>query len=342
MEIEQELFQRCKVDFSKLESYGFKNCEAGYLYTKEILNDTFRIDVLVTPDGKVEGKVYDLSFGEEYISYRASQSVGEFVSQVREAFENLLKDIRLHCTIPEYFITPQANRIASLIKEKYQNVSQFLWTKFPGYGVFRNQNNEKWYAVIMNINKQKLGLEDVEIEIVNVKLEEERVSELLARKGFYPAYHMNKENWISIILDGSLSDDEVMTYVEESHRLTEQVSEWVLPANPKYYDIMNCFTSVDTILWKQVKQIKLGDIVYLYVAAPTSAIIYQCKVVEVNLPYEYHDKNITMEKVMKIQLMKQYDENEFTFSKLKKYGIQAIRGPRRITDELCCELHKND
>lgn len=35
-----------------------------------------------------------------------------------------------------------------------------------------------------------------------------------------PAYHMNKEHWLSIILDGTMDDADILRLVEESFALT--------------------------------------------------------------------------------------------------------------------------
>jgi len=115
--------------------------------------------------------------------------------------------------------------------------------------------------------------------------------------------------------------------------------EWIVPANPKYYDIINAFNKTDTIIWKQSNNIWAGDIVYLYAAAPISAILYKCEVLETDIPYEYKDKNVAMKKVMKIKLLKRYKQDKFTFEKLNKYGIKWVRGPRGLTDILSKDLN---
>ena len=70
----------------------------------------------------------------------------------------------------------------------------------------------------MNIDKSKLDSNTKgEVEIINIKTN--RVEELLNKKGFYPAYHMNKKYWITIILDESLSDKEIMELISESYEL---------------------------------------------------------------------------------------------------------------------------
>jgi len=133
-----------------------------------------------------------------------------------------------------------------------------------------------------------------------------------------------------------------MEYVGISHKYTETPNEWIVPANPKYYDIINCFNDKKIIEWKQSNNIKVGDIIYMYVSNPYSAILYKFEAIEVNIPYEYKDKNISMNRTMKIKLLERYTENKYTFSKLNEYGIKAIRGPRSVPEKLSKELNKSN
>ncbi len=340
MKIENEIFKRRKCNFNILINYGFIKNAHIYKYTKEILNGNFKVEIYIKENGTVDGKIFDLDVNEEYINFRIDNQIGKFVNQVREEYKNILEDIARNCFIKEIFILNQTNRIARWISETYQDEVEFVWTKFPGYGIYRNPNNKKWYALIMNIDKSKIEAGTGETEIINVKLNPEIIPALLNKKGFYPSYHMQKKNWISIILDDTLSDEEIMQYIMESHQFTEKSEEWIVPANPKYYDIINCFTDTDTIIWKQSSNIEAGDIVYIYVAAPYSCILYKCKALEVNIPYEYTDQNLSMKKVMKLKLIQKYRKDEYPFQKLKESGINAIRGPRIITNKFKKELIK--
>ena len=111
--------------------------------------------------------------------------------------------------------------------------------------------------------------------------------------------------------------------------------EWVIPVNPKFYDIIHAFDGAEEIDWKQGAGIKAGDTVYMYVAAPVSAIMYKCKVTETDIPYKYQDENLTIKALMKIKLLKRYEPERFTFDILKEeYGIFAVRGPRGIPHSL--------
>ena len=329
MNIENEVFKRTSVNFKKLEKYGFKKYCNNYIFEKNFLNDDFKAIISISDRGVISGKVIDLQVDEEYTNIRTDM-MGKFVNEVRKLYQDILVDIRNHCFEINYFISNQANRINKYIKEKYDNEPEFLWNKFPGYGVYRNSNNSKWYAIIMNINLSKISDGSGEVEIINIKLGKDKVQKLLSKNGFYKAYHMSKTDWISIALNDTLKDEEIISLLNVSYDLINESEEWIVPANPKYYDVINCFNNTDEIIWKQSSNIHVNDIVYLYVANPYSRIMYKCKVVEVNIPYEYIDKNISMSHVMKIKLLKRLDNKDYTFEYLNKLGIKAIRGPRKI------------
>ena len=221
-------------------------------------NNEFKAIVNINDEGLVSGKVIDLQVNEEYTNIR-TEMTGEFVNNVRESYKKILLDIKKHCFETNYFITEQANRINKYIKEKYNNEPEFLWEKFPGYAIYRNEDNNKWYGIIMNLDLSKLDNGSGEIEIINVKLAENKIQELLKEKGFYEAYHMSKTDWISIILNDTLKDEEILSLLDESYNLVSEPEEWIVPANPKYYDIINCFNNTDEIIWKQSCNIHNND-----------------------------------------------------------------------------------
>lgn len=220
MSIEEEIFKKSSSDKSKLEEYGFIKEENFFTYAKNILNDSFKVIVKITDDGKVNGKIYDLSFNEEYNNYRLDNIKGVFVNKIKEEFINVLNDINDKCFTKNYFSTDQANRITKKIFEIYGDVPEFLWKKFPNYGVFKNKSNHKWYGIIMDVNGNKFNIDSDNIEILNVKLESRLVSELLNEKHFYFAYHMNKNNWITIVLNDTLTDEKILKYISLSYNFT--------------------------------------------------------------------------------------------------------------------------
>ena len=138
--------------------------------------------------------------------------------------------------------------------------------------------------------------------------------------------------------------DEICRWLDESYLATASKEtkhrmrppkEWLIPANPKYYDVEAAFLKSDEINWKQGSGIKAGDTVFMYVAAPVSAILYRCRVTETDLPLRAKGGRVPIKKLMKIKLLKRYPPDRFTFEVLgKEYGIFAVRGPRGIPDSL--------
>ena len=219
----------------------------------------------------------------------------------------------------------QSNRITNLIIKKYKIAPKFLWEKSPGYGVFKGVN-DKWFAIIMNINKNKIiSNEDKEVEIINVKLND---TSYLKEKGIYKGYHMNKQTWFTIILDDSLTDEKIMELIDISYKLSNLKDEWILPANIKYFDVISYIDSMKIFSWKEPKSIKLNDIVYIYLGSPYSSIMYKCKVKELNI---YNDLN---DRVMNLEMIEKFNTNKFPFKKLKEYGLNSVRSPRRIPTKL--------
>ena len=73
--------------------------------------------------------------------------------------------------------------------------------------VLRHGDNRKWYAIVMRVSRSKFGFESDEvIDVVNLKLPMEMFGSFGAADGVYPAYHMNKLHWISVLLPDAPED----------------------------------------------------------------------------------------------------------------------------------------
>ena len=111
--------------------------------------------------------------------------------------------------------------LEQFINENYNAESDYPWLKYPNYEVFRHSNNRKWFALIMDIPKNKLGLPGTDIiDVVNFKCDPLLIGSLLKEAGFFPAYHMNKESWITVALDKSVNDDTIKMLLDMSYDAT--------------------------------------------------------------------------------------------------------------------------
>lgn len=109
------------------------------------------------------------------------------------------------------------------ILEKYACEADHPWEKNPDNSVFRHRGNRKWFALVMDVAREKLGLEgEGVINVVNVKCDPAISGSLRGMPGFFPAYHMNKENWITIALDGSVDRETVCRMVDMSFEATKR------------------------------------------------------------------------------------------------------------------------
>lgn len=105
-------------------------------------------------------------------------------------------------------------------RESYGTEPEFLWESTPDAAVLRNRRNKKWYALVMSVPENKLGLDGEGcIDILNVKCSS-LVREILIGEGkAFPAYHMNKRLWISVPLTGKISSTELFAALDESYNL---------------------------------------------------------------------------------------------------------------------------
>ena len=221
MSIEEKIFKRTVIDFSVLPGYGFEHSAQGWVCTKEFMNGDFKAVITIDEHGKVAGEVYETDSNDVYLPLRVDEISSGFVGEVRGEYMRILEDIKQYCCHTNYFTFPQSNRLTRKIYERYGDSPEFPWDKFNRHGIFRNPYSRKWYALIMSIDRSRLDKKlSGGVEVVNIKAHADKIPELLEHDGFYPAYHMNKKSWITIVLDGSVPDEVLSALVEESHSFT--------------------------------------------------------------------------------------------------------------------------
>ena len=95
------------------------------------------------------------------------------------------------------------------------------WLNHPRFEVFRHSNNQKRFALVMDITKSKLGLQSTDMmDVVNLKCDPILVGSLRGDAGIFPAYHMSKANWITVALDSSVPDEKLKMLLDLSYELT--------------------------------------------------------------------------------------------------------------------------
>lgn len=106
--------------------------------------------------------------------------------------------------------------------ERRHGVSpEYLWPETnPDAAVFRCADNGKWFGLLMRVRGEKIGLSGDGAaryrDLLVLKNDPDVIGLLLGKNGYYPAYHMNKQHWISVELGGLVADREVCDLVADS------------------------------------------------------------------------------------------------------------------------------
>lgn len=208
------------IDNEKLSEYGFIQKDGLYLYKTKIHNDEFEIRVVVE-NNKITSRLFDLSNEDEYVLVDIKDSFGEFVGKLKEEYENELQNIITKCTIPNIFKSEQAKEIIKYVKEKYNDDLEFLWKKFPGNAIWRNKTNNKWYGALLVISERKLEIEsDKIVEIIDLRYPKDKIKQVIDNDKIFPGYHMNKESWITIRLNGDMSTKKIFELIDNSYKIS--------------------------------------------------------------------------------------------------------------------------
>lgn len=222
--IETRVFAKKRFVVDKMLVFGFQRYGNVLIYEDDLLGGDFHAVVSVSEQGVVQGKLMDNMNDEEYVQLRQADFQGPYIHAVRTAYTMFLSKIAEQCCDDVLFVSEQANRISDFIAEQYDVVADFPWRhpRYLSYGVFRHPDSGKWFALIMDIKKKYLlkNKDESKIDVINVKIHPEDSKRLIQNDGIYPAYHMNHQNWISVMLDERLTDRVICTLISESFDLT--------------------------------------------------------------------------------------------------------------------------
>ncbi len=209
-----------KPNATKLLRYGFQKNGTQYCYQTAIADGQFHMIVRIGEDGTLQTQVLDVATGEEYVLHRAPRAAGAFVGMVREAHDAVVREICAQCFDVEVFQSDDAKRLIAYVRDRYGDELEFLWEKFPKNAIWRRKDTHKWYGALLTVSKQKLGIpSDEQVEIIDLRLSPQVLARLIDHRRYYPGYHMNKQHWYTMLLDGSVPIQELCQRIDESHQL---------------------------------------------------------------------------------------------------------------------------
>ena len=196
----------------QLQKYGFTAVDGGWLLQRDLPFKNLFVTIRIVPP-QFEVRVIDKTFNDDFLPF----AVKGGNSPVKAAVNKILDEILATC-----FANTKRDVIAHC-EQTYHTPHAKPWPEFPEYCTFKTVNSQKWYAIIMNIPCNKLGLTgDAMVDIINVKLPPEQIPGLIDGQHYFAAYHMNKKYWLTVLLDQATDMAQLKNLIDTSYQLVEK------------------------------------------------------------------------------------------------------------------------
>ena len=214
------IFRSAKIKKDSLEAEGFATADgATYTMSPTVSAGAFRADITLSlVEQTLTVHLFDTETGEKYALFDMPSSHGAFVASLREEVQLLIDDIKSKC----FESKDLKDDYISWIKNQFGAEPDFPWPDTPDYCVFRCPN-EKWFALVMRIKYKQLGLTgDENVWVVNMKADQAEIPNLIDHKSIFPAWHMNKKHWITVLLTAVTDFEKLCELTLKSYELVSK------------------------------------------------------------------------------------------------------------------------
>ncbi len=217
----ENIFCGRRLNEERLLNFGFYIKGDCFVYEHIMSGNLFRLYIFVFKNNHVETELVDLDTNEPYVLYKTN-IVGTFISSIRSEIELLLQQISEKCFDCCVFKGKQTQQIIDYVQNTYGNDPEFLWSSNPGNAVWRRKDSRKWYGIIMTVTASKIGISLKEdIEIIDLRLQPEKIPLVIDNKCYFPGWHMNKRTWYTMVLNNSLATEEICKRIDISYELAK-------------------------------------------------------------------------------------------------------------------------
>jgi predicted DNA-binding protein (MmcQ/YjbR family) len=159
--------------------------------------------------------VIDQGIGEEYLLLESASS--GYASLLREEVEAEAKKIFTEC----FDLRDRTEEIRKAVRDSFPCTVETPWEEYPDFYVFRRTDSKKWFGLLMKVPYRKLGMErEGKALVLNLKLAPERIQGLIDGKNYLVCYHMNKKEWITVLISPSFPLKTLLSLLKESFALT--------------------------------------------------------------------------------------------------------------------------
>ena len=112
--------------------------------------------------------------------------------------------------------------VIAYVQQTFGVTPDYPWARTPNYAILRHAHNRKWFGAIVDVTGDKLGLPTAAVtDALNLKCGPQMAGSLRKTPGILPGYHMNKEHWVTVVLDGSVPMEDIAGLIDLSYQLTK-------------------------------------------------------------------------------------------------------------------------
>ena len=212
------IFRSAKIKKDSLTAAGFETSD-GTMYTKNttVSNGAFNANITLSlSEQTLTVHLFDSATGERYALFDMPSSHGAFVASLREEVQQIIDKIRAKC----FESKDLKDDYIAWIKTQFDAEPDFPWPDDAPYSFVFRCPNEKWFALVMRIKYRQLGLTgDEEVWVVNMKASQDEIPNLIDKKSIFPAWHMNKKHWITVLLTAATDFNKLCELTQKSWEL---------------------------------------------------------------------------------------------------------------------------
>lgn len=205
----------------KLIAYGFERKGKSLVYSVNLDPSGLILNLSVLNEKEIETELIDPESKEEYRLHKVLDSSGPFIGKVREEYHKVLDKIVTATSSEIKSEDEDFSAIKEYISKTYGIEPDYLWEKAPDTAAFRHLKTKKWFALITRVTGDKVSRDKSEmVPILVIRTDKGNAPELVDGLHYFPGYHMNKKNWITV-LPNRLRFQELTYRIDESYRLTK-------------------------------------------------------------------------------------------------------------------------
>lgn len=209
-----------KADFEKLQAFGFVPSPGGeqiFQFAAEYQNISLHF---FYKNGDFYAAAFDNDTKEQFLPFELKTAKGSFVFELKDFALNTAQKIAESC----FNSTSLKQTVLDYAQNNYGTILQNPWND---ENITLNKvcgKKQKWYGLVMCVKRKNIGekdenLKEAAIDVMNVKAPPEEIEKIVDYRTVFPAYHMNKKHWITVLLSGNPNWQQVKELLDQSYQI---------------------------------------------------------------------------------------------------------------------------